>query len=200
MLRFFVPVFAIIAASLFAVWPSFALEGDTGKIEKISKQVRVQIAELDQQLQAYLNDALEQFGDRPIECGGNIDKKSLSDCVMEDASNLTQPALSIVRNNKANDDNPMDELAATEERFAMFNERLNKINDLLSRAGAKLYRTSFDITPEMDQLRRQVIVYVERKQEYNLRLKQAMLIGAVAVALIFIFALIFLLLRRVRAN
>ncbi|OSQ44301.1 hypothetical protein [Thalassospira alkalitolerans] len=199
MLRFFVPVFAIIAASLFAVWPSFALEGDTGKIEKISKQVRVQIAELDQQLQAYLSDALEQFGDRPIECGGNIDKKSLSDCMREDYGDLAQPALSIVRNNKA-DDNPMDELAATEERFAMFNERLNKINDLLSRAGAKLYRTSFDITPEMDQLRRQVIVYVERKQEYNLRLKQAMLIGAVAVALIFIFALIFLLLRRVRAN
>lgn len=73
----------------------------------------------------------------------------------------------------------------------MFIERLNKTNDLLSRAGATMYRTSFDITPEMDQLRRQVIVYVERKQEYDLRLNQAMLIAGVTLVLIAIFAMIF---------
>ena len=78
--------------------------------------------------------------------------------------------------------------------------RLNKTNDLLSRAGAKMYRTSFDITPEMDQLRRQVIVYVERKQEYDLRLNQAMLIAGVTLVLIAIFAMIFFATRRIRGN
>ncbi len=201
LLRFVVPLILILVASVFAVWPSFALEGDVGKIEDSSKQVRLRIAELDQQLQTHLQNALEQFGDRQIECGRNAEKKSLSDCLHEGGDNLTRTKLSIVRSNEQDEeDNPLDDLAATEERFAMFNERLNKTNDLLSRAGAKMYRASFDITPEMDQLRRQAIAYVERKQEYDLRLKQALLIAGVTLILIAIFAMIFFAMRRIRGN
>ena len=201
LLRFVVPLVLILAASVFGVWPSFALERDVGKIEDSSKQVRLRIAELDQQLQTHLQNALEQFGDRQIECGRSAEKKSLSDCLREDEDNLTRTKLSIIRSNEQDEeDNPLHDLAATEERFALFNERLNKTNDLLSRAGAKMYRTSFDITPEMDQLRRQAISYVERKQEYDLRLNQALLIGGVTLVLVAIFALIFLAMRRIRGN
>jgi|TARA_R100001509_G_scaffold54765_1_gene30070 hypothetical protein len=201
LLRFVVPLFLILIASMFAVWPSFALEGDIGKIESSSKNVRIRIAELDQQLRTHLQEAVEKFGDRQIECGASGEKKSLSDCIAEDDDNLTQAKLSIARaKDRDAEESPLDELAATEERFAMFIERLNKTNDLLSRAGATMYRTSFDITPEMDQLRRQVIVYVERKQEYDLRLNQAMLIAGVTLVLIAIFAMIFFATRRIRGN
>ncbi|SIS73035.1 hypothetical protein SAMN02744133_10255 [Thalassospira xiamenensis M-5 = DSM 17429] len=201
LLRFVVPLFLIFVGSMFAVWPSFALEGDVGKIESSSKNVRIRIAELDQQLQTHLREAVEKFGDRQIECGKSAEKKPLSDCIAEDGDDLTQTRLSIARTKDGDvKDGPLDELAATEERFAMFIERMNKTNDLLSRAGATMYRTSFDITPEMDQLRRQVIAYVERKQEYDLRLNQAMLIAGVTLVLIAIFAMIFFATRRIRGN
>ena len=75
---------------------------------------------------------------------------------------------------------------------------MNKTNDLLARAGAKLYLTSLDVAPEMDQLRRDVIVFIERKQAYELRTKQALLIATVAIILIAIFSLIFAVIQRFR--
>lgn len=201
LLRFVIPLVLILAASLVAVWPSVALEEGVGEIEDSSRQMRQRIAELDQQLQTHLQNALEQYGDRQIECGSSAEKKSLSDCLRENRDNLTRTRISIIRNDDQDKEhNPLDDLAATEERFALFNERVNKANDLLSRAGAGMYRASFDITPEMDKLRRQAIAYAERKQAYDLRLNQALLIAGVTVVLIAIFAVIFFAMRRIRGN
>ena len=187
----------ILAGSAFLSWPGMALDHETEKIKETAREIRLNIAELDQQLKEHLRKAIEEYGNRPLECTPGAPRKSLSECIEDEGQDLTQTTITVARSNDRDDD-PMGDLADTEERFALFIEKMNKTNDLLAGAGAKLYRSGFDITPEMDQLRRNVIVYVERKQTRDLRTKQAMLIAAVAIILIGIFAVIFAVIRRFR--
>lgn len=197
MSRILMIICLIVAGSVFLSWPGMALDHETDKIEETAREIRLRISQLDQQLKEHLRKALEEFGDRPVECVPDQARKSLSDCIRDEGNELTEVTITIAESNKRDDD-PLGDLSDTEERFALFIEKLNKTNDLLAGAGATLYRSSLDITPEMDQLRRNVIVYVERKQTRDLRTKQAILIATVAIILIAIFALIFAVIRRIR--
>ncbi|BDW94983.1 hypothetical protein MACH10_06680 [Thalassospira tepidiphila] len=187
----------ILAGSIFVVWPTMALDQDDTTIRETARDIRLQISELDQQLKEHLKRALEEFGNRQVECTSDQPRKSLSQCIEEDARDLTRTTITIASAGK-DDKNLLDDLADTEERFALFTREMNKTNDLLARAGARLYLNSLDVAPEMDQLRRDVIVFVERKQAYELRTKQALLIATVAIILIAIFSLIFAVIQRFR--
>ncbi|WP_336233316.1 hypothetical protein [Thalassospira sp. CH_XMU1458] len=187
----------ILAGSIFVVWPTMALDQDDTTIRETARDIRLRISELDQQLKEHLKRALEEFGSRQVECTSDQPRKSLSQCIEEDARHLTRTTITIASAGK-DDKNLLDDLADTEERFALFTREMNKTNDLLARAGARLYLNSLDVAPEMDQLRRDVIVFVERKQAYELRTKQALLIATVAIILIAIFSLIFAVIQRFR--
>lgn len=187
----------ILAGSIFIVWPTMALDQDDTTIRETARDIRLRISELDQQLKEHLKRALEEFGSRQVECTSDQPRKSLSQCIEEDAHDLTRTTITIASAGK-DDKNLLDDLADTEERFALFTREMNKTNDLLARAGARLYLNSLDVAPEMDQLRRDVIVFVERKQAYELRTKQALLIATVAIILIAIFSLIFAVIQRFR--
>ena len=195
--RILIIICMILAGSVFLTWPGMALDNQTDQIKETAREIRLQISQLDLQLKKHLRKALEEFGDRPVECAPNEAPQSLSDCIAEDGDTLTHTTITVAKVSKQDDD-PLGDLKDTEERFALFTEQLNKTNDLLASAGATLYRSGFDITPEMDQLRRNVIVYVERKQANDLRTKQALLIATVAIILIAIFGLIFAVIRRFR--
>ena len=195
--RILIIICMILAGSVFLSWPGMALDSQTDQIKETAREIRLQISQLDLQLKEHLRKALEEFGDRPVECAPNEARQSLSDCIAEDGDTLTHTTITVAKVSKQDDD-PLGDLKDTEERFALFTEQLNKTNDLLASAGATLYRSGFDITPEMDQLRRNVIVYVERKQANDLRTKQALLIATVAIILIAIFGLIFAVIRRFR--
>jgi hypothetical protein len=187
----------ILAGSIFVVWPTMALDQNDTTIRETARDIRLRISELDQQLKEHLRRALMEFGNRQVECTSDQPRKALSQCVEDDARDLMRTTITIA---SAGQDGPdlLDDLADTEERFALFTREMNKTNDLLARAGAKLYLSSLDVAPEMDQLRRDVIVYVERKQAYELRTKQALLIATVAIILIAIFSLIFAVIQRFR--
>ncbi|MBO6809290.1 hypothetical protein [Thalassospira sp.] len=187
----------ILAGSIFVAWPTMALDQDDTSIRDTARDIRRNISELDQQLKEHLRRALEEFGTRPVECTTDQPRKSLSKCIEEDARDLTRTTITIASSG-GDDADLLDDLADTEERFALFTREMNKTNDLLARAGAKLYLTSLDVAPEMDQLRRDVIVFIERKQAYELRTKQALLIATVAIILIAIFSLIFAVIQRFR--
>ncbi|WP_297025065.1 hypothetical protein [Thalassospira sp.] len=174
-----------------------ALDQDDTTIRDTARDIRLRISELDQQLKEHLRRALEEFGTRQVECTPDQPRKTLSECVEVDARDLTRTTITIASAGQ-DDANLLDDLADTEERFALFTREMNKTNDLLARAGAKLYLNSLDVAPEMDQLRRDVIVYVERKQAYELRTKQALLIATVAIILVAIFSLIFAVVQRFR--
>ena len=174
-----------------------ALDQDDTSIRDTALDIRLKISDLDQQLKEHLRRALEEFGTRPVECTTDQPRKSLSKCIEEDARDLTRTTITIASSG-GDDADLLDDLADTEERFALFTREMNKTNDLLARAGAKLYLTSLDVAPEMDQLRRDVIVFIERKQAYELRTKQALLIATVAIILIAIFSLICAVIQRFR--
>lgn len=197
MRRLLIILCLILAGSLFVAWPTMALDQDDTTIRDTARDIRLRISELDQQLKEHLRRALEEFGTRQVECTPDQPRKTLSECVEVDARDLTRTTITIASAGQ-DDANLLDDLADTEERFALFTREMNKTNDLLARAGAKLYLNSLDVAPEMDQLRRDVIVYVERKQAYELRTKQALLIATVAIILVAIFSLIFAVVQRFR--
>ncbi|KJE36528.1 hypothetical protein UF64_02140 [Thalassospira sp. HJ] len=197
MRRLLIIMCLILAGSLFVAWPTMALDQDDTTIRDTARDIRLRISELDQQLKEHLRRALEEFGTRQVECTSDQPRKTLSECVEVDARDLTRTTITIASAGQ-DDANLLDDLADTEERFALFTREMNKTNDLLARAGAKLYLNSLDVAPEMDQLRRDVIVYVERKQAYELRTKQALLIATVAIILVAIFSLIFAVVQRFR--
>ncbi|MBC08463.1 MAG: hypothetical protein CMO10_19465 [Thalassospira sp.] len=197
MRRLLIIMCLILAGSLFVAWPTMALDQDDTTIRDTARDIRLRISELDQQLKEHLRRALEEFGTRQVECTPDQPRKTLSECVEVDARDLTRTTITIASAGQ-DDANLLDDLADTEERFALFTREMNKTNDLLARAGAKLYLNSLDVAPEMDQLRRDVIVYVERKQAYELRTKQALLIATVAIILVAIFSLIFAVVQRFR--
>ncbi len=197
MRRLLIILCLILAGSIFVAWPTMALDQDDTSIRDTARDIRLKISDLDQQLKEHLRRALEEFGTRPVECTTDQPRKSLSKCIEEDARDLTRTTITIASSGRDAAD-LLDDLADTEERFALFTREMNKTNDLLARAGAKLYLTSLDVAPEMDQLRRDVIVFIERKQAYELRTKQALLIATVAIILIAIFSLIFAVIQRFR--
>ena len=197
MRRLLIILCLILAGSIFVAWPTMALDQDDTSIRDTARDIRLKISELDQQLKEHLHRALEEFGTRPVECTTDQPRKSLSKCIEEDARDLTRTTITIASSGRDAAD-LLDDLADTEERFALFTREMNKTNDLLARAGAKLYLTGLDVAPEMDQLRRDVIVFIERKQAYELRTKQALLIATVAIILIAIFSLIFAVIQRFR--
>ncbi len=197
MRRLLIILCLILAGSIFVAWPTMALDQDDTSIRDTARDIRLKISDLDQQLKEHLRRALEEFGTRPVECTTDQPRKSLSKCIEEDARDLTRTTITIASSGRDVAD-LLDDLADTEERFALFTREMNKTNDLLARAGAKLYLTSLDVAPEMDQLRRDVIVFIERKQAYELRTKQALLIATVAIILIAIFSLIFAVIQRFR--
>ena len=197
MRRLLIILCLILAGSIFVAWPTMALDQDDTSIRDTALDIRLKISDLDQQLKEHLRRALEEFGTRPVECTTDQPRKSLSKCIEEDARDLTRTTITIASSG-GDDADLLDDLADTEERFALFTREMNKTNDLLARAGAKLYLTSLDVAPEMDQLRRDVIVFIERKQAYELRTKQALLIATVAIILIAIFSLIFAVIQRFR--
>lgn len=197
MRRLLIILCLILAGSIFVAWPTMALDQSDATIRDTARDIRLRISELDQQLKEHLRRALEEFGNRQVECTSGLPRKSLSKCIEDDARDLTRTTITIASAGK-DDSNLLDDLADTEERFALFTREMNKTNDLLARAGASLYLKSLDVTPEMDQLRREVIVYIERKQAYELRTKQALLIATVAIILVAIFSLIFFVIQRFR--
>lgn len=187
----------ILAGSVFIAWPTMAFDHEDEKIKQSARDIRVQVADLDQQLREHLRKALEEFGERSVECGEDRSRKSLSECVEVDASDLTQTTITIATSGPDEEDF-LGDLSDTEERFALFTDKMNRANDLLARAGAKLYMKSLDVAPEMDQLRRDVIVHVERKRANDLRTKQALLIATIVLVLMAIFSLIFMVIQRFR--
>lgn len=197
MRRLLIILCLILAGSLFVAWPTMALDQGDRSIRDTARDVRLRISELDQQLKDHLRRALVEFGNRQVECGTDHQQKTLSDCVETDARHLTQTTITITSAGQKDAD-LLNDLSDTEERFALFTREMNETNDLLARAGAKLYLTSLDVAPEMDQLRRDVIDYIERKQAYELRTKQAILIATVALILTAIFSMIVLLIQRFR--
>ena len=197
MRRLLIILTLMIAGSMFVVWPSMALDHNIADIRETAREIRLRISELDQQLKEHLRKAIEEYGDRPVECSDENPRSTLAECVEADANDLTRTAITIARAGDTEDDLTGD-LADTEERFALFTQQMNKTNDLLARAGAKLYMNSLDVGPEMDQLRHNVIAYIELKQANELRTKQALLIATVAIILLAIFSLIFAVIQRFR--
>ncbi|MEQ9347553.1 MAG: hypothetical protein RIG26_14025 [Thalassospira sp.] len=197
MRRLLIILCLMVAGSIFIVWPSMALDHDNDNIQETARDIRLRLSELDLQLKEHLRKALEEYGDRPVECSADQTSKTLAECVETDPSGLTQTTITIAHTYE-NDENLMGDLSDTEERYALFTQEMNKTNDLLARAGAKLYLNSLDVAPEMDQLRRNVIIYIERKEANELRTKQALLIATVAIILVAIFSLIFAVIQRIR--
>ncbi|MHC8494787.1 hypothetical protein ACTU44_18985 [Thalassospira sp. SM2505] len=197
MSRFLVIVCLLIAGSMFAVWPSMALDQDVSEIRSTARDIRLQVSELDKQLKEHLRKALEEYGNRAVECSDDQPRATLSECVEADANSLIKTTITIARAGD-NEDDLTGDLADTEERYALFTQQMNKTNDLLARAGARLYLSGLDVAPEMDQLRHNVIAYIELKQANELRTKQALLIATVAIILIAIFSLIFAVIQRFR--
>ncbi|MBX2829667.1 MAG: hypothetical protein KTR23_00580 [Rhodospirillales bacterium] len=197
MRRLLIILSLMVAGSIFIVWPSMALDHDNDNIQETARDIRVRISELDRQLKEHLRKALEEYGERPVECAPNDSGKSLAECINDDANNLTKITITISHISE-NEEELIGDLSDTEERFALFTQEMNRTNDLLARAGATLYLNGFDVAPEMDQLRRNVIVYIEQKQANELRTKQALLIATVAIILVAIFSLIFAVIQRIR--
>ncbi|MCC9624326.1 hypothetical protein LPB41_21805 [Thalassospira sp. MA62] len=195
MLRLFLILGLFLGVSAFVTLPGLALDSTTRKIEERARDIRQQLAELDGTLIEHLRSALDEFGDRSVDCVAGEERITLRECIETQEPDLITRTFTIAKANK-DDGEPIGDLADTEERFALFTDEMNRANDLLARAGAKLYRGGFDVTPEMDQLRRDVIVYIERKQQRDLRAEQALMIAAVCVILIAIFSIIFLIIRR----
>ncbi len=166
-------------------------------IRETAREIRLRVSELDQQLKEHLRKTLEEYGNRSVECWADKTRTTLAECVKADANDLTKTAITVARAGD-NEDDLTGDLADTEERYALFTQQMNKTNDLLARAGAKLYLNSFDVTPEMDQLRRNVIAFIELKRANELRTKQAILIATIVIILIAIFTLIFVVLKRFR--
>jgi len=187
----------MVAGSIFIVWPSMALDHDNDNIQETAREIRVHISELDRQLKEHLRKALDEYGERPVECATDESRKTLAECINDDANNLTKTTITI-SHSSANDEDLIGDLSDTEERFALLTQEMNRTNDLLARAGAPLYLSSLDVAPEMDQLRRNVIIYIERRQANELRTKQALLIATVAIILVAIFSLIFAVIQRIR--
>lgn len=187
----------ILAGSVFIAWPTMALDQDDDNIKQSARDIRVQVAELDQQLREHLRKTLREYGERFVECGEDKSRKSLAECVEDDASDLTQTTITVATSGP-NEDDFLGDLSDTEERFALFTDKMNRANDLLAHAGATLYMKSLDVAPEMDQLRRDVIIHVERKRAHDLRTKQAMLIATIVLVLMAIFSMIFMVIKRFR--
>lgn len=197
MRRILVVLCLMIAGSMFVVWPSMALDQNSTDIRETARDIRLRVSELDRQLKEHLRKALLEYGDRQVECSEDKPRTTLAECVEADAGDLTKTVITIARaGDKEND--PSGDLADTEERYALFTQQMNKTNDLLARAGAKLYLNSLDVTPEMDQLRRNVIAFIELKQANDMRVEQAVLIATIAAILIGIFGVIFVVLQRFR--
>lgn len=187
----------MIAGSIFVAWPSMALDQNSTDIRQTARDIRLRVSELDRQLKEHLRKALEEYGDRTVECTEDATHTTLAQCVEADPNDLTKTVITIAYADNRKDD-PSGDLANTEERYALFIQHMNKTNDLLARAGATLYLNSLDVTPEMDQLRRNVIAFIELKQANELRTKQVLLIATIAVILIGIFGVIFVVLQRFR--
>ena len=195
--RILVVLCLMIAGSIFIAWPSMALDQNSTDIRETARDIRLRVSELDRQLKEHLRKALEEYGNRTVECSDEKPRTTLAECVEADASDLTKITITIARAGDQKDD-PAGDLADTEERYALFTQQMNKTNDLLARAGAKLYLNSLDVTPEMDQLRRNVIAFIELKRANDLRTEQALLIATIAIILIGIFGVIFVVLQRFR--
>lgn len=197
MRRLLIILCILLVSSISIAWPSMALDHDDEKIKQTARNIRLHISELDQMLKEHLRKALEEYGNRPVECSEEKGRTTLSECVEDSANTLTKTTITIAKVSPDEED-PIGDLSDTEERFALYTAELNRTNDLLARAGAKLYLNSLDVGPEMDQLRRSVITYIERKRTYELRTKQAILIAIVAVILLAIFSAIFSVIQRFR--
>ncbi|MFH1804987.1 MAG: hypothetical protein ABID63_08880 [Pseudomonadota bacterium] len=180
---------------LMAIVPATGLAADYETIRDDAGELRLKIAELDAELRAHLRKAMARTGGREIECNGDL--KSLADCVNAEEPGLLDVEISISRPD--NTQNPLNDLAATEERYVLYVTRMNRTNDLLSKAGALLFMPEEDdITADMDRLRRMTVVYVGQQPQRDLRTQQAIMIGGIALALLVIFAMIFIATRALR--
>lgn len=199
MIRFLCIVGICIGLSFFVIAPAIAVSNDAYELQQKARDIRQRIADLDNQLHSFLQKMLTEFGNRKIACNGQEDIKTLSECVKSKDQDLTQTKITIAHGTTSKTE-PIKDLADTEERFELFNTRMNDTNDLLAQAGADIFRQSLDVIPEMDQFRRDVIEYAEHKKERDLRVKQAGLILAMLVTLLIIFSLIYWTLRRLKGN
>jgi len=159
-------------------------------------QLRLTIARFDLDLQKRIRDALQAAPDRVIHCKNGPD--TLANCFAGPYRNLARPAVTLKSGSIDQDaaSTPLNDVRTAEERYALYNERMNKTNDLLSRAGLPLYIPQRDLTPDIDDLRKRILTYMENRQTSDLRYEKLYLILGVLAVLAAIFGALYLLLRR----
>ncbi|WP_133125738.1 hypothetical protein [Thalassospira marina] len=162
-------------------------------------ELRMNIARFEKDLQHSLRDAIQTAPDRVIQC--KTHPATLKECLSGPYRSLTRATVTIKPSPAIGTDSPnrpLLDLGAAEERFALYNERVNKTNDLLSRAGLPLFVPERDLTPDMDELRKHILVYMENRQASSLRFEKITLFAGGLAVLCAIFGGLYLYLRRFR--
>ncbi|OSQ39593.1 hypothetical protein TMES_06185 [Thalassospira mesophila] len=177
----------------------FATPGITSEQSDISNdavQLRLTISRFDNDLQKHLKKALQTGPERIIQCQNHPD--TLENCLSGPFRDLPKPPVTIRHDTSGPNSKPtpLVDLRAAEERFALYTDRVNTTNDLLSRAGLALFVPPRDLTPDIDDLRKRVLAVIENRHEDDLLFEKFVLIAGMLVVLAGIFGGLYLCLRR----
>lgn len=170
---------------------------DAQNIHVEAGKLRLQIAKFEGNLLTHLQQALDETPNRIITCEGEL--KSFYNCVHHKHAELLSIPLTILETTRKGQDSPLEDLRAAEERYAIYIDRMNKANDLISQAGGTLFIPDKSLTPEIDRLRKRIIEYVEQRQEHSMHDQRMMMIGGIVLVLLVIFGAIFLLMHKIKA-
>ncbi|WP_143181914.1 hypothetical protein [Thalassospira sp. TSL5-1] len=162
-------------------------------------ELRLTIARFEQNLQHSLRDAINTTPDQVIDCKSK--PRTLLECLKGPYHNLMQIPITISKapaQSTPAPHSPLQDLDKVEERFAIYTDRVNAANDLLSRAGAPLFVPARNLTPDMDDLRKRVLAYMQDRRSGSLwREKIVVFVSGFAV-LCAVFGMLYFYLRRFR--
>ncbi len=172
---------------------------EQSEIRNHAIELRLTIARLEQDLRHRLRDAINTAPDKVITCKSR--PRPLLDCLNGPYRALMQaPVISIRPQERSAKEtrSPLQDLNKTEERFAVYTDRVNKANDLLSRAGAPLFMPAQNLTPDMDNLRKRVLQHMEDRRSSSLWLEKIIVFVSGFAVLCVVFGTLYFYLRRFR--
>lgn len=162
-------------------------------------ELRITIARFELDLQQSLQNALDTASDQVIACKSK--PRTLQACLTGPYHTLMQPPITMIkaRTQSAKTTNsPLQDLETVEERFAIYTDRVNTANDLLSRAGAPLFIPARNLTPDMDNLRKRVLGYMEDRRSRSLWREKLVVFACGIAVLCAVFGGLYFYLRRFR--
>lgn len=172
------------------------LASDQSDIRNNATQLRLTIARFDQDRQKQLKNALKIAPDRVIQCKNS--PETLENCLTGPYQDLTRDAVILKpgADNENATSTPLTDVRAAEDSYALYNDRMNKTNDLLSRAGLALYVPQRELTPDIDDLRKRILAYMQDRMADDLRYEKFFLVLWALGVLAAIFGGLYLYLRR----